>query len=69
MLKSCSCTISFGRAFHCLIILTKNDCKKQFTLANDYNGYNIIKAFYLTRQTGRLNQMSKLSQNFDCVKL
>ena len=39
MLKSCSCTISLGRAFHCLIILTKNECKKkknkkQFTLAN-----------------------------------
>ena len=34
MLKSCSCTISLGRAFYCLIILTKNECKKQFTLAN-----------------------------------
>ena len=35
MLKSCSCTISLGRAFHCFIILTKNECKKkQFTLAN-----------------------------------
>ena len=28
MLKSCSCTISSGRAFLCLIILTKNECKK-----------------------------------------
>ena len=34
MLESCSCTISLGRAFHYLIILTKNECKKQFTLAN-----------------------------------
>ena len=34
MLKSCSCIISLGRAFRCLIILTKNECKKQFTLAN-----------------------------------
>ena len=37
VLKSCSCTtccISLGRAFHCLIILTKNECKKQFTLSN-----------------------------------
>ena len=34
MLKSCSFNISLGRAFHCLIILTKNECKKQFTLAN-----------------------------------
>ena len=32
MLKSCSCTISLGRAFHSLIILT--NAKKQFTLAN-----------------------------------
>jgi len=28
MLKSCSCTISLGRAFHCLMILTKNESKK-----------------------------------------
>ena len=34
MLKSCSCTISLGRAFHCLIILAKNECKKQFTPTN-----------------------------------
>ena len=34
MLKSCLCAISLGREFHCLIILTKNECKKQFTLAN-----------------------------------
>ena len=32
MLKSCSCTL--GTAFHCLVILTKNECKKHFTLAN-----------------------------------
>ena len=34
MLKSCSCTISLGTAFLCLINLAKNVCKKQFTLAN-----------------------------------
>ena len=34
MLKSCLCTISLGRAFDCLIILAKNEYKKQFTLAN-----------------------------------
>ena len=34
MLKFCSCIISLGRAFHCLIIPAKNECKKQFTLAN-----------------------------------
>ena len=34
MLKSFSFNISLGRAFQCLIILTKNECKKQFTLAN-----------------------------------
>ena len=31
MLKSCS---FFRKSVHCLIILTKNGCKKQFTLAN-----------------------------------
>ena len=40
MLKSCSCTIFLGRAFHCLIILTKNERKKQFTLANGYLNLN-----------------------------
>ena len=34
MLKSRTCTISLGRAFHCLLILTKNEGRKQFTLAN-----------------------------------
>ena len=34
MVKSCSCTISLGTAFHCLIIVTKNECKKKITLAN-----------------------------------
>ena len=34
MVKSCSSTLSLGRPFHCLIILTKNERKNQFTLAN-----------------------------------
>ena len=35
MLQSCICTIFLGRAFHCLTILKKRECKKQFTLAKD----------------------------------
>ena len=38
-------TISLGRAFHCSIILTKNECKKQFTLANGC--INLIEWFDL----------------------
>ena len=29
-----------GSVFHCLIILTKNECKKQFTLADGYLNLN-----------------------------
>ena len=38
MLKACSCTISSGRASHCLIILTKNECKKQWMVFKSLNG-------------------------------
>ena len=41
------CTTSLGREFHCLIFLTKKECKKQFILANGcLNLNNDLILFY-----------------------
>ena len=63
MLKLCSCAVSLGSAFHCLITLTNREGKKQFTLANGCLNLNEWFDLVLARIEVSLTNLQLFTRN------